>query len=442
MNQLETRKEFEDDDIDLMEIVRTLLKHKYVIGVITLVFTVVTVIGGITYNKLNTYSTVTIGFNYPEIEVGKNPDGSIFYPENIISPTIITNVYDINKGTLKNKKKEDFRKSIEINGIIPKAIQNKIENALKNGEKVAYTPTNYKISTDENRSILMELIDKSIADYLEKYKPNNQVAKIEGVENYDYADIYRIFNERITVLDQKLNQQESKNYVSNVLNFSFDELRINLQTLKNVELQDFYSYYLVNGYTKDAETKVIRTKNLINDLELKKEILDEKIAVMKAIIKEFRADNRQMVVPTLGEFGIKLEAEDTHYAKLLDEYLKLENDSREIDYQIKLAQEELKKIATPSEKEKEILAKKQIDVITKLNEIIEKYNRINEEYINSKYSEMIKIVIPVTEETEGKSVVIYLGIGIVLGGVLGILVAFLKEFKKNYNFRFGKQKNS
>lgn len=438
MNQLETRREFEDDDIDLMEIVRTLLKHKYVIGVITLVFTVVTVIGGITYNKLNTHSTVTIGFNYPEIEVGKNPDGSIFYPENIISPTIITNVYDINKGALKNKKKEDFRKSIEINGIIPKAIQNKIENALKNGEKVAYTPTNYKISTDENRSILMELIDKSIADYLEKYKPNNQVALVENLDNYDYADIYRILNEKINILNNNIGQQEKKNYVSNTLNFSFDELKSNLQTLQNVELQDFYSYYLVNGFTKDEVTKIIRTKNLINDLQLKKEILDEKANVLKGMLKEFRADNRQMVVPTLGEFGIKLNTENEHYTKLLDEYLKLEDSAKETVYQIRLAQEELKKIETPSESEREILIKKQVDVITKLNEIIKKYNKINEEYINSKYSEMIKIVIPVTEETEGKSVVIYLGIGVILGGVLGVLVAFLKEFKKNYNFRFGK----
>lgn len=438
MNQLETRREFEDDDIDLMEIVRTLLKHKYVIGVITLVFTVVTVIGGITYNKLNTHSTVTIGFNYPEIEVGKNPDGSIFYPENIISPTIITNVYDINKGTLKNKKKEDFRKSIEINGIIPKAIQNKIENALKNGEKIAYTPTNYKISTDENRDILMELIDKSIADYLEKYKPNNQVALVENLDNYDYADIYRILNEKINILNNNIEQQEKKNYVSNTLNFSFDELKSNLQILQNVELQDFYSYYLVNGFTKDEVNKIIRTKNLINDLQLKKEILDEKANVLRGMLKEFRTDNRQMVVPTLGEFGIKLEAEDTHYTKLLDEYLKLEDSAKETLYQIRLAQEELKKIETPSESEREILIKKQVDVITKLNEIIKKYNKINEEYINSKYSEMIKIVIPVTEETEGKFVVIYLGIGVILGGVLGVLVAFLKEFKKNYNFRFGK----
>lgn len=438
MNQLETRREFEDDDIDLMEIVRTLLKHKYVIGVITLVFTVVTVIGGIIYNKLNTHSTVTIGFNYPEIEVGKNPDGSIFYPENIISPTIITNVYDINKGALKNKKKEDFRKSIEINGIIPKAIQNKIENALKNGEKVAYTPINYKISTDENRDILMELIDKSIADYLEKYKPNNQVALVENLDNYDYADIYRILNEKINILNNNIEQQEKKNYVSNTLNFSFDELKSNLQILQNVELQDFYSYYLVNGFTKDEVNKIIRTKNLINDLQLKKEILDEKANVLRGMLKEFRTDNRQMVVPTLGEFGIKLEAEDTHYTKLLDEYLKLEDSAKETVYQIRLAQEELKKIETPSESEREILIKKQVDVITKLNEIIKKYNKINEEYINSKYSEMIKIVIPVTEETEGKSVVIYLGIGVILGGVLGVLVAFLKEFKKNYNFRFGK----
>lgn len=438
MNQLETRREFEEDEIDLMEVVRTLLKHKYAIGITTLVFTVVVVFGGLIYNKLNTHSTVTIGFNYPEIEVGKNPDGSTFYPENIISPSIVTSVYNENKEILKSRKKEDFRKSIEIESIIPKSIQNKIENALKNGEKVAYTPTHYKISTDESKNILNELIDKSIAEYLEKYKPNNQIALVENLDNYDYADIYRILNEKINILNNNIEQQEKKNYVSNTLNFSFDELKSNLQTLQSVELQDFYSYYLVNGFTKDIETKSIRTKNLISNLQLKKESLEEKSSTLKEILKEFRADNRQMVVPTLGEFGIKLNTENEHYTKLLDEYLELEDSAKETVYQIKLAQEELKKIEAPTEEEKNILAKKQSDVINKLNSIIEKYNTINEEYINSKYSDMIKVVIPVTEETEGKSTVIYLGMGIVLGGVLGVMIVFLKEFKKNYNFRFGK----
>lgn len=72
MNQLEERKYYEEDDeIDLMELIRTLMKHKIVIGVTTIAVTLVSLIGGYIYNKMSTVNSAIIGFNYPEIENGK-----------------------------------------------------------------------------------------------------------------------------------------------------------------------------------------------------------------------------------------------------------------------------------------------------------------------------------------------------------------------------------
>lgn len=86
MNQLEERKYYdsEDDEIDLMELIRTLMKHKVIILGTTLLITLISVVGGYIYNRSNTVNTMIIGFNYPEIENGKNPDNSIFLKENII----------------------------------------------------------------------------------------------------------------------------------------------------------------------------------------------------------------------------------------------------------------------------------------------------------------------------------------------------------------------
>ena len=74
----------------------------------------------------------------------------------------------------------------------------------------------------------------------------------------------------------------------------------------------------------------------------------------------------------------------------------------------------------------------------KLNNIIDELNKLNEEYVNAKYSDMITIVSPVIETHNGKPLVLFLAVGVVLGGMLGIFLAFTKEFAKNYRNKYSK----
>ncbi|WP_294659508.1 hypothetical protein [uncultured Fusobacterium sp.] len=46
MNQLEERGYYEDDEIDLMELLHTLLKHKLTIVVSTILITLIVTLGG------------------------------------------------------------------------------------------------------------------------------------------------------------------------------------------------------------------------------------------------------------------------------------------------------------------------------------------------------------------------------------------------------------
>lgn len=47
MNQLEERRYYEEDDeIDLMELIRTLMRHKVLITITTIIVTVVAIVGG------------------------------------------------------------------------------------------------------------------------------------------------------------------------------------------------------------------------------------------------------------------------------------------------------------------------------------------------------------------------------------------------------------
>ena len=77
-------------------------------------------------------------------------------------------------------------------------------------------------------------------------------------------------------------------------------------------------------------------------------------------------------------------------------------------------------------------------VVEKANKIIEDMNILSREYIDSTYSDMIKIVSPVTTDTEGKPLILFVGVGAVLGIMLGVFLAFMAEFIRNYRNKYSK----
>lgn len=85
MRELDERRIYEEEDeIDLMELFHTILKHKVKIVIVTIVVMLLSTLGGYIYNRLNSFNTAIIGFNYPELQKGKNPDGSIFLRTDMI----------------------------------------------------------------------------------------------------------------------------------------------------------------------------------------------------------------------------------------------------------------------------------------------------------------------------------------------------------------------
>ena len=439
MNQIEERKYYEDDDeIDLMELIRTLGKYKGLILTSTLLVALLCTGGGYLYNKINTVNSTIIGFNYPEIENGKNPDGSVFFKDNIIPLNVINKVYTENKDKIKADGIADFKTRIKVEGIIPEATEARIENALKKGEILAYTPTQYKISTKESKEILEELSTDSIVEFINKYKPNYAVAEIEEFKNYDYDNIYTLLNDRIALLKSNINSETKQNYISNKLGYSFNELSVKLESLDRVELQDYYSYFTVHGLSLSKVMRETRYDSEIREIRLEKEKLQAKAQIIKSMLEQYKPTNRNIVVPNVGEFGIKINTENEYYSGLINEYLNVNSKIKDEEFTIKKLQEEKEIVNYPSENQKKVIDQKLNVITTKLNGIINELNKINEEYVNAKYSDMIKIVSPVTEINNGKPVVLFLAIGIVLGGMLGIFLAFMKEFAKNYKAKYSK----
>ncbi|MDU1911884.1 hypothetical protein [Fusobacterium sp.] len=441
MNQLEERvyQNQEDEEIDLMELVKILLNHKLMLIVVTISIIFISGIAGYILNKKNMITSVVIELNYPELEIGLNPDKTPFLKDNLVSINTLNTVFaEFKKDKIKVKEFADFRNSLSIEGVIPDNVSQKIETALKKGETLSYYPTQYKVKLKEmNKNVLERLSIEAVEEFEEKYKPKSEILLMGRVNNiYDYDDYILLFNEKIRSLKLNFSLDYKINYYSKILGYSFNELNNRIDNIQNIELKKLESFLDIKGLSNSKNTREIKLRADIKFLNLRKEKLIGESKVIKNILDEYKPTNRQIVVPSMGELGIKLETENEYYSKLIEKYLLVNTSIENIGYEIKFKEEEISKIVYPTEEENKMINESINLLATRLNEVIEDANIINKEFYEVKYGNMIKILTPVEISNSGKPMILFLGVGAVLGLFASIFLIFICEFIKNYKTRF------
>lgn len=440
MNELQERKYIEDDEIDLMEIIKILIDNKITIIVTTLVFTLIVILGGYLYNKKNSAYNTILGFNYLGIEKGLNPNGTQFNKNDLVSTNELNYLFDkYSEKGLKSKDLKSLRQNIEVKGIVPQYITQRIEQALKKGETLSYTPTQYSISLkDGNKDIAEELVQDVIAEFNKKYKPQYEISEVSLNNSYDYDDYIVILKEHINRLLLETKGEMKEKFSSKITGVSYIELSRKIQNYENVNLKKYISYIDVYNFSNNALTKKTRLEADIKMLKLEKSKLLGEAEVVKKALDEYKPTTKQLVLPSIGEMGIKLDTENEYYSKLLGKYIELNTLAANKDYEIKYKKQELEEIKTPSSTEDEAIQKIIKNLVTELNKITEEINNLNKEYFDVEYGEMVKKIAPVELKTEGKSVFLYAIVGIVLGAFIGIFIVFIKEFFKSYKLKYNK----
>lgn len=440
MNELQERKYIEDDEIDLMEIIKILIDNKITIIVTTLVFTLIVILGGYLYNKKNSAYNTILGFNYLGIEKGLNPNGTQFNKNDLVSTNELNYLFDkYSEKGLKSKDLKSLRQNIEVKGIVPQYITERIEQALKKGETLSYTPTQYSISLkDGNKDIAEELVQDVIAEFNKKYKPQYEISEVSLNNSYDYDDYIVILKEHINRLLLETKGEMKEKFSSKITGVSYIELSRKIQNYENVNLKKYISYIDVYNFSNNVLTKKTRLEADIKMLKLEKSKLLGEAEVVKKALDEYKPTTKQLVLPSIGEMGIKLDTENEYYSKLLGKYIELNTLAANKDYEIKYKKQELEEIKTPSSTEDEAIQKIIKNLVTELNKITEEINNLNKEYFDVEYGEMVKKIAPVELKTEGKSVFLYAIVGIVLGAFIGIFIVFIKEFFKSYKLKYNK----
>ena len=440
MNQLEERNYYEqEDELDLLDLFRTIMKHKYMIAIVTIVITLFMIVGGYLYNKSKAITTTIITLNYPGRENGKTPNGALLTTNEIVPLDVLNNVYDKHKDIIKEKDKRDFINSVELVSVVPDYIKKRIEEAEKKGEKYIYTPSEFQIVSKDNKKIVDDIANESVASFIERYRPNYTIQPIKIEGDYDYPTVFELISDKIDILKTLVNDRDKKHFISNKSGYSFDKIRQNIESLEKLELQDYYSYYTVHNLSLDMKAREVRYKSNIQVLKLQREGLISQRDTIKKMIDDYRPGEKSFIIGNVGELQKKLDQSDEYYGKLIDQYLNLNRSIVEKEQRIKKLEEENKvALVYPTEQQKEKMKLKLDVLINRLNSIIEDVNNINDEYIRVTYSNMISITAPVIETTAGKPLYMYLALGIILGLFTGIFFSFIAEFKEDYKKRYGK----
>lgn len=344
MNQLEERRYYEEDDeIDLMELLHTILKHKYVVIVSTILITLASLIGGQIYNKKK---------------------------ENIESKIILNqdNNVDISKAS-KNFKINNFTL-----------------------EKVLDQASTYKVVTSkENRSLLENELLEIKSMYERKLIESNTIGLYSGEKR----------------------KEALKKYIDTTLTLIKDkDTETLLMTVKD---------RILLSERESLEEISERVKSINSDLEFYKDI----VLNYKLQNKELTFAINQNTIKFLAE---TLNSEDIsylHYRELLDTYIGLKTELNLLEFKIKNYSK---------------ISKEELDInreIERVNTIITELNNFKEEYIRENIDILLEIS-PIQNVFSGKPLILFLAVGIVLGGMLGIFLAFTKEFIKNYQERYSK----
>ena len=433
----ENYEEMYEDEIDLKEIFLILWRNKVKIMAIAFACMIIGFISGKVMGIKNKKSTVVVEYTYPGIEEGKAPNGSTLG----LTYNQLKNIFMIKDVFHKmpelekeNIDEDDVLNGIKITPVLPKNLK---EGEVYNSNKFTYS-LKISDSDEKNEEILRNFVEVQKDYFKRNYTLTSRLPILDYSKNttYDYNDIISVVDNSIktaTLTIENLNKDlislEDKVEIQNILK----ELKI-MKDINLVKLKNMVEDYRV---TRNPEELMIGYRQQLEELEKQKEKIIGKISQLESMIKNYKPDNKNIVVMNNGNSEKIKTDEENYYTEFLrqlaNEKIRLSDIQVEIKYiNKKMKQEKNIDSSKSVEVDKEIES-----VINRFNDKVEKINNLTVKNYNRKYSEIIKVAESVTTKSNSKTSLMTL-VGLILGGFFGICYVFVR----NLIFEEKKKKNN
>lgn len=350
-------------------------------------------------NKKQSYtSSILIEYTGSKAEKGLNPDDTVIDITELYSATIIDNVI---KTLNLDCSVEEIRSSITVLPVIPVTETKRETAAIEINDEYSFIPTKYLItytadsehSEEYSREVLDSVLTQYSIFYSEKYVENvaypNNAVNI-SLEYYDYIECVELLRSNINSIATYCMARDASFY-SAKSGYSFPDLQLELEYLRDNPLYDLNTYILVNKLTMDRNLLLQKEANNVAQYEIKIKNTNEYIEEQRAVIAQFaeKTLDGQAGMGNLEESGIITDVEedfrrgsfDTTYDILINNYAKLLLDVNYYESELANAKKVIETFTERTEQgqkkneisnDAEIIAKEKLEVI--LNSFNEMYN--------------------------------------------------------------------
>ena len=416
-----------EDEIDLKELFLVLWRNKVKILIVAFICMVLGFVAGKITGAKSKKSTVVVEYTYPGIEEGKSPSGNTLG----LTYNQFKNIFMI---------KDVFHKmpELENNGLTEDGVLNGIKitpvlpEGLKEGEVYYPNKFTYSLKTGVSRETDEEILKNFVEVQKDYFKRNYTLTSRLPILDYgksvtyDYKDIISVINSSLNAAVSTVGNLE-KDLISLEDKVEMENILKELNILKNINLTKVKNMVEDYRVTKNPDELMLNYRQQLEELDRQKEITAGKISQLESMIKNYKPDNKSVVIMSNGN-SEKIKTDDENYyteflRQLSAEKIKLSDIQVQIKYINKKMNQEVNTDALKGEE-----VNKELKFITEeLNEKIAKINDLTVKNYNKKYSEIIKVVEAVSTKSNSKTMLITLA-GLILGFFFGACYVLVGNF--------------
>lgn len=389
--------------------IKTMQKYFVIVIVITIICSL-----AVCYilNKKQTYSaSILIEYTGEKAQKGLNPDDTEIDISEIYSATVIENVI---RNMNLDCSVEEIRGSVAVQPVIPLTETKRETAAIELNTEYEFIPTRFLVTytadSDYSEEYAREVLDSILMHYYNLYSqkyienvahPNNSLHI--SLDNYDYTECVEILRNNINSIATFCMARDPAFY-SAKSGYSFVDLQLELEHLRDTALYDLGVYIIDNQLTRDKELLLQREANNIRQYEIKLDNLMDYTKEQELVIKQFadKTLDGQAGMQSLEDAGIITDVEndtklresvDTTYDKLTNNYTQLLLEANYYELEIKKAQDIIEAYSKENleiDANADNIAKEQLEVIiSKFNKLYESFTVVVKDYYNVRSAEYL-----------------------------------------------------
>ena len=362
-------------------------------------------------NKKQTYSaSILIEYTGEKAEKGLNPDDTEIDISEIYSATVIENVI---RNMNLDCSVEEIRGSVVVQPVIPLTETKRETAAIELNTEYEFIPTRFLVTytaeSDYSEEYAREVLDSILMHYYNLYSqkyienvahPNNSLHI--SLDNYDYTECVEILRNNINSIATFCMARDPAFY-SAKSGYSFVDLQLELEHLRDTALYDLDVYILDNQLTRDKELLLQREANNIRQYEIKLNNLMNYTKEQELVIKQFadKTLDGQAGMGSLEDASIITDVEndtklresvDTTYDLLTNNYTQLLLEANYYELEMNRAQDIIEAYSKDLEVDAnaDSIAKEQLEeIINKFNKLYESFTVVVKDYYNVRSAEYL-----------------------------------------------------